>query len=70
MLNYYTRFIGLDGKIEKHGMLLRQDKHKLERELEDLRGEFRKIKEMNAKVLEIAQHGVPNLQEPELKPPA
>ena len=34
MLNYYTQFIGLDGKIDKQGMLLKQDQHKLEKELE------------------------------------
>lgn len=33
MLNYYTQFIGLDGKIERQGMLLRQDRHRLENEL-------------------------------------
>ena len=34
MLNYYTQFIGLDGKIDKQGMLLKQDQHKLEKELD------------------------------------
>ena len=58
MLNYYTQFIGLDGKIEKHGMLLKQDKHKLEQELEDLKNEFRKLREMNSRILEAAQRGV------------
>ncbi len=27
MLNYYTQFIGMDGKIEKHGLLIQQDKN-------------------------------------------
>lgn len=35
MLNYYTQFIGLDGKIERQGMLLKQDRHKLEKSLEE-----------------------------------
>ena len=65
MLNYYTRFIGLDGRIEKQGMLLRQDKHKLERELEDLKREFLKIKEMNKGILQAAQAGIVNRQESE-----
>lgn len=30
MLNYYTEFLGLDGKIDKQGMLLKQDKSQLE----------------------------------------
>ena len=58
MLDYYTRYIGLDGKIEKHGMLLKQDKHRLEQELEDLKNEFKKLKEMNSQVLQAAQRGV------------
>ena len=62
MLNYYTRFIGLDGKIEKQGMLLKQDKHKLEHELEDLKREFVKIKELNEKILQAAQSGIVNLR--------
>ena len=33
MLNYYTQFIGLDGKIERQGMLLKQDQHKIEKDL-------------------------------------
>ena len=57
MLDYYTRYIGLDGKIEKHGMLLKQDKHKLEQELEDLRNAFEKLKEMNSQILRAAQSG-------------
>ncbi len=57
MLNYYTRFIGLDGRIEKQGMLLRQDKHRLERDLEDLKREFLKIKELNEKILQACQAG-------------
>lgn len=37
MLNYYTRFIGLDGRIEKQGMLLRQDRHQLQDDIEEAR---------------------------------
>lgn len=36
MLNYYTQFLGLDGKIERQGMLLRQEKHELEDEVDIL----------------------------------
>ncbi len=39
MLNYYTQFLGLDGKIEKQGMLLRHEKHQLEEEVGALRSE-------------------------------
>lgn len=37
MLNYYTKLIGLDGKIDKNGLLIKQDKHKLEQEIETLK---------------------------------
>lgn len=39
MLNYYTQFLGLDGKIEKQGMLLHQEKHQLEKEVDTLRSQ-------------------------------
>lgn len=37
MLNYYTKLIGLDGKIDKSGLIIKQDRHKLEAELEELK---------------------------------
>lgn len=58
MLNYYTQFLGLDGMIEKQGMLLSKDKHKLEREVDELKQELVSLKEMNAKILKLAQDGL------------
>lgn len=37
MLNYYTKFIGLDGDIEKEDTLLSEDKTKLEKQIENLK---------------------------------
>lgn len=51
MLNYYTRFIGLDGKIERTGMLLQQDRSRLEREVTVLRQQLALIREENAHFL-------------------
>jgi integrase len=45
MLNYYTRLIGLDGRIEKTGLLLKQDKHDLEQEVSQLREENSALRE-------------------------
>lgn len=58
MLNYYTQFLGLDGMIEKQGMLLRKDKHKLEREVDQLRNELAEIKAMNSKIMQLAKQGL------------
>lgn len=52
MLNYYTQFIGLDGKIERQGMLLKQDRHKLEKELVE---EKKKRLALERKVRELAK---------------
>lgn len=52
MLNYYTQFIGLDGKIERQGMLLKQDRHKLEENLEE---EKKKRLALERKVRELAK---------------
>lgn len=41
MLNYYTRFIGLTGKIEKEALLIQEDKSRLEKELEKVKRELR-----------------------------
>ena len=62
MVNYYTQFLGIDGKIEKQGMLLQQDKHKLEREVDTLKQELAALKEMNAKILQMAQKGLVTMQ--------
>ena len=37
MVNYYTEFIGLSGKIEKGKLLLKEDKTKLEKELQEIK---------------------------------
>jgi hypothetical protein len=66
MLNYYTQYIGLDGRIQKTGMPLKQDKHRLEQELEDMRREFTELKAINAKILQAAQDGIANSRESEI----
>ncbi len=38
MLNYYTKLLGLDGKINKQAVLVKQDRHKLQEEVETLNG--------------------------------
>jgi hypothetical protein len=45
MLNYYTKFLGLDGKISKEDTLLEEDKTKLEKEVEALKKEMSEFKE-------------------------
>ena len=55
MLNYYTQFLGLDGMIQKQGMLLNRDKHNLEKEVDSLKQELAALKEMNAKILQVAE---------------
>lgn len=52
MLNYYTQFIGLDGKIERQGMLLKQDRHKIEKDLEE---EKKKRLALERKIRELAK---------------
>ena len=47
-------FIGLDGKIERRGMLLKQDKHRLERKVDFLHRELEKIRRENRKIIEAA----------------
>lgn len=37
MLNYYTKFIGLDGSIDKNELLIQEDKSKLEKELDEVK---------------------------------
>lgn len=37
MLNYYTRFLGLTGEIDKNDLLIEQDKSQLEKEIEGLK---------------------------------
>ena len=45
MLNYYSQFLGMDGKIDKVGMLLKQDKHKIEKDLDKLKKENQLMKQ-------------------------
>ncbi len=52
MLNYYTSFIGLTGKIQKGKLLLKEDKDKLEMEVEDLKIWKEGIMEVMEKMLE------------------
>lgn len=58
MLNYYTQFLGLDGKIERRGMLLRKERHHLEDEIDAMKRELEKLREMNAQVMTLAQKGI------------
>lgn len=46
MINYYTKFIGLDGKIDKAGLLIKKDKHKLEQEMDKLKKKMKKFEEL------------------------
>jgi len=43
MINYYTKFLGLDGHIDKQKTLLQEDKTKLEKEMEGLKELFMKF---------------------------
>jgi integrase len=45
MLNYYSRFLGLDGEIHKDKLLVEEDKTKLEEEVESLKKNFKKRQE-------------------------
>jgi integrase len=58
MLNYYTQFIGLDGRIERQGMLLREQRHELQDEVERLRGEVAEFKDALKHVGSLARQGV------------
>lgn len=51
MLNYYTQFLGMDGKIDKQGMLIRKDRHILEKKLEALLRSLDKRKLISLKEL-------------------
>ena len=54
MLNYYTRFIGLDGKIEKRAVLVRQDRDELEEQIDQLKRSLQDVREQNREVIELA----------------
>lgn len=43
MLNYYTKFIGIDGKIDKLGLLIKKDKTKLQEEIDKLKLQMRNL---------------------------
>ena len=54
MLNYYTRFIGLDGKIEKRAVLVRQDRNEVEQQIDQLKRSLQDVREQNREVIELA----------------
>src|SRR5208283_4010718 len=37
MLNYYTKFIGLDGAIDKNELIIEEDKNKFQKEIDELK---------------------------------
>lgn len=43
MLNYYSRFIGIDGKISKVGIMTKKERNKLESEVEKLRNKIKQV---------------------------
>lgn len=53
MLNYYTRFLGLTGEIDKNDLLIDQDKSKLEQEMDDLRSRNDGMERMIKKLVDI-----------------
>ena len=57
MLNYYTQFLGLNGKIDRQGMLLHTERHRLEEEVDVLKQELAAIRKLNAQVLALAKEG-------------
>lgn len=46
MLNYYSRFIGLDGKINKQGLMIKKDKHELEIQVDNLKKQMQMFQEI------------------------
>lgn len=53
MLNYYTRFLGLTGEIDKNDLLIDQDRTKVEKEIIELKSENKKIFHLMNKLLTI-----------------
>ena len=53
MLNYYTKFIGLDGSIDKNELLVQEDKTRLEKEVEELKNKEVIFSQKFMKLLEI-----------------
>jgi len=53
MLNYYTKFIGIDGSIDKDELLIEEDRTKLEDELDDLRKQNVLMAQRFSSLLEI-----------------
>ena len=45
MLNYYTQLIGLDGKIDKQGLLIKQDRTQLEKDINALNKDYKRMHE-------------------------
>ena len=58
MLDYYTQFLGLDGKIDKQGILMKRDKHHLEQEMEQLRAELAEMRRVTAEILSASGKGL------------
>lgn len=56
MLNYYTQFIGLDGKIDKKGLLIKQDKTQLENDINMLKKDNQELR--NAAKLTLSAYGM------------
>lgn len=50
MLNYYTKFIGLDGAIDKNDLVIEEDKSQMQKELDQLKGQVENLKLENSKV--------------------
>jgi len=55
MLNYYTKFIGLDGSIDKNDLLIEEDKTRLEKEIEELKNSNQIFSGKMMKFFEILQ---------------
>lgn len=46
MLNYYTKFIGLDGSIDKNDLVIEEDKARLEKEMDQMRARMKEMENM------------------------
>lgn len=66
-LNNYTRFLGLDGKIDKQGLLIKQDKTALHNENQKLAKEIKNIKKVVAAIIETTQGDNPTQKDKDLK---
>ncbi len=62
MLNYYTRFIGIDGKIDKQGLLIKRDKHKLEEEIETMKKGFENKEKVYAQRMKMVMSEIEKIK--------